>query len=470
MTRLHPKIIKYITDPFWSLKNKSPLWAYARRLERTQYYSRERLQEIQKERLAKLLAHTARTVPYYAELFKKSAFDPQRIARDMVEFRRLPFLTKTIIKQNTAALISNTFQKESLMSAKTGGSTGESLQLYIDFLCNQKRNATARRSDRWSGWDIGMPIAAVWGNPPKHDTVKKRLKNALFNPVFYLDTMALTAETMTDFANRIRSEKECALFGHAHSLFIFAQFCQNARITDLRPKGIIATSMMLLENERAVIEEVFHVKVTNRYGCEEVSLIGCECEEHNGMHLNIEHLLIEFIKPDGSHAAPGEEGEIVVTDLMNYGMPFIRYRLGDLGVPSERECPCGRGLPLMERVTGRTADFLKKKDGTQVAGISLIERTLTKIPGIQQMQIVQESLDEIVVNVVFEDRLREGTDGCDSDTMQPAATDPDSAQQPERLLIQELTDVFGDINIRINPVSAIQQESNGKYRFSICKV
>jgi phenylacetate-CoA ligase len=95
---------------------------------------------------------------------------------------------------------------------------------------------------------------------------------------------------------------------------------------ELRLKGIISTSMMLLPHERKVIEKVFQCKVTDRYGCEEVSLIGCECEMHEGMHMNIEHLVIEFVKDDGSYAVPGEPGNIVVTDLMNYAMPFIRYK------------------------------------------------------------------------------------------------------------------------------------------------
>ena len=84
--------------------------------------------------------------------------------------------------------------------------------------------------------------------------------------------------------------------------------------------------------------QAFGCKVTDRYGCEEVGLIACECERHAGLHLNIEHLYIEFLRPDGSPAASGEEGAIVITDLLNHGMPFIRYRIEDVGVPTERRC------------------------------------------------------------------------------------------------------------------------------------
>ena len=157
---------------------------------------------------------------------------------------------------------------------------------------------------------------------------------------------------------------------------------------------------MLLPHERKLIEQVFSCKVTDRYGCEEVSLIGCECEKHDGMHMNIEHLVIEFIKDDGTAAKVGEAGNIIVTDLMNFAMPFIRYKVEDVGVPMDTVCTCGRGLPLMANVTGRVADFLVSKNGEKVAGISLIENTLTEMAGIDQMQIIQNSLDDMMINIV----------------------------------------------------------------------
>jgi phenylacetate-CoA ligase len=181
-----------------------------------------------------------------------------------------------------------------------------------------------------------------------------------------------------------------------------------------------------------------------------VGLIACECERHDGLHLNIEHLYIEFLNEEGQPVKPGEEGLIVVTDLYNRGMPLIRYRVEDVGVPSERMCDCGRGMPLMERVTGRTADFLKRRDGSQVAGVSLIERTLTAIPGIEQMQIVQEEIDRLTVNLVVADGYEPGG---------------------EAALRSELGHVFGnDVVIDLRYVERLGQDRSSKYRFSICKV
>ena len=149
------------------------------------------------------------------------------------------------------------------------------------------RNAAAMRSDRWAGWDIGMKVAAIWGNPPIADTLKKKLRNALLDHFIYLDTMSINEMSVRQFLEDWRRQQPQFIFGHAHSIYILATYLKRLGIENLRPRGVIATSMMLLEPERQVIETIFNCQVTNRYGCEEVGLIACECEQHEGLHLNI---------------------------------------------------------------------------------------------------------------------------------------------------------------------------------------
>jgi phenylacetate-CoA ligase len=295
-----------------------------------------------------------------------------------------------------------------------------------------------------------MKVAAVWGNPPVAMSKKEKLRNLLLDRIVYLDTMSIDERSMQRFAETWRHERPQILFGHSHSLYIAAVFLRRLGLDQVRPQGIVATSMMLLEPERRVIEEVFDCRVTNRYGCEEAGLIACECEQHSGLHLNVDHLVVEFLRNDGSAAAPGEEGEIVVTDLINRGMPLVRYRVGDIGVASDRQCACGRGLPLIERVTGRQADFLKGTDGSLVAGVSLVERTLTAIPGIEQLQLVQDDLHCVCARVVQDDKF-----------------DILSAQR----LREELRQALGEeIDVEIQCVSALPLTGAGKYRFAICNV
>lgn len=418
-------------------------------LEKTQYLSEKELSIIQWQRLGSLLNFAWSYNDFYRNKFDDAGVSLSDI-NCLDDMRKLPILTKADIREQNLKIISRGFDIETLLKMKTGGSTGRSLEIYLTEECSERRNACARRHDRWSGWDLGEPVAAVWGNPYIPSMLKGKLKEWMISPIIYLDTMCLNRETVEAFAEQWDKVKPTLLFGHAHSIFMLAQKVSELGIENIRPRGIISSSMMLLAHERTVIEDVFKVRVTDRYGCEEVSLIASECECHNGMHLNIEHLFIEFIKDDGSPAGPGEPGKIVVTDLYNHAMPLIRYQVEDIGIPTDRKCDCGRGLPLMEGVVGRVADFLRKRDGSQVAGISLIENTLTKYPGLDQLQIIQNRLDELIVNIV-----------------------PGKSFSSETVdsLCNYLHTVFdGNIKITINLLQNIEKEVSGKYRFSICRM
>lgn len=440
---------KNIAYPLWDIKDKSIRLKTLRELEQTQWLPEEDLKIRQWNKLKNILQYANDNCEYYREAFKANHVTPDALT-SAKDFLHVPILTKKNIQENTAKLISKLYNKDSLYSAKTGGSTGKSLMLYFDKQCQEMRNASEMRSSKWAGWKIGSKRAAIWGNPPVAKTFKEKIRNIALNMPIFLDTMNLNYNSINDFIKLYRKHKPTVIFGHAHSIFIFAKFIYSKNIKDIKPSGIISTSMMLMPHERKFIEQIFCCKVTDFYGCEEVGLIACECEKHEGMHLNIDHLYIEFIKDDGTPAKPGEEGSIVVTDLINRGMPLIRYKVEDVGIPTDRKCSCGRGLPLMEKVTGRVADFLVKKDRSLVAGVSLIERTLTAIKGIEQMQIVQENINEFSLNVVK-------MNGYDSNS--------------EQRLLNEFKNVFGDtVHIEINYVDRIPQESNGKFRFSICKI
>ena len=439
---------RHVFHPLWDLKDGSQRLRTLRALRRTQWLPPQELERRQRARLEAIVRYAAEHSPYYGELFRAQGFDPRHF--DAAAFARLPLVTKAVIRSCTDSMLSRQFSREQLGHHKTGGSTGVALTTYFDREWLEIRTADALRSDEWAGARLGMKVAALWGNPPVARTVKQRLRRLLIDRFVYLDTIDLNERSIETFLAAWRRERPEMLFGHSHSLYMLARYLLDKDVSNLRPRGIVSTSMMLLKHERQVIEEAFGCRVTDRYGSEEVGLIGCECERHEGFHLNIEHLYVEFLRADGSAAEPGEEGAIVISDLLNRGMPLLRYRIEDVGVPSARRCPCGRGLPLMERVTGRVADYLKRRDGSLVAGVSLVERTLTAIPGIEQLQIVQPGRDQIVLNIV---RAADFT----------AAT--------EEALLREFRSVFGEgIGFQPQYVASIPQESSGKYRFAICRV
>jgi phenylacetate-CoA ligase len=205
--------------------------------------------------------------------------------------------------------------------------------------------------------------------------------------------------------------------------------------------------MMLLDSEREVIESVLGVPVSNRYGCEEVGLIAAECEVHEGLHINAEHVVVEFVDHAGNPANPGEEASLILTDLNNYAMPLVRYEVGDMASYDNIACPCGRSYPLLRNLLGRTADYLLRSDGSRLSGISMVEKTLTAIDGLQQLQIIQLSVSEFELNAVIEN---------------------DREASVRSQLERAIQDVFGGhVSVSVRQVPRLKRESNGKYRFAI---
>lgn len=438
-----------IVYPLWVAKDRSPRLRYLRELERSQYFSIERLRELQTRKLGAMLAHAYEQTPYYRKLFDECGFKPSEF-KDPRDLKRLPILGKDQVRRQQSEFLASSLKNGPLSVFKTGGSTGVPVEVLKDPHTVELINATSLRAFRWAGWNIGEPVGMIWGNPPVWTTLKEKLRDALIGPEIYLDTMSLTDASMRDFVERWQQARPTLLRGHSHSIYIFASFCNAHAITSVRPKAIISSSMMLLPTERRAIEQAFACKVTDLYGCEEVGLIATECERHHGMHVDMENNYVELLDHDGNDVAPGEDGAVVVTSLLNRSMPLIRYKMGDVASFAGRTCPCGRTLPLMNSISGRVADFLVRKDGSVVAGVSLVERTLTKFPGVAQMQIVQEDLDTIVLKI---------------------AKDPDYTPETEQALIEEFKHSVGEHNrITVEFVTAIPQERSGKFRFAISKV
>ncbi len=442
-------ILGKIAYTAWDTKEGGARLNECAKLKEQQYWSDEQINALQTAKFNSLITHAYNTSKWYKKVIDNIGISLGN-PLSLDDLARFPVTTKIDIREHTQDFISSKYNPETMPKAKTGGSTGVSLNLFFDEHCQKLRNGAQIFADSFSGWKPGIRIAAVWGNPPVAKTLKQRVRAFLLDRMIYLDTMDLNTNSMNSFVVRWRSFQPEMIFGHSHSIYIFAKFIIEQNIKDLRPKGIVATSMMLLDHEREIIETAFQCKVSNRYGCEEVGLIAVECEKHQGMHINTSHIILECLDENNQPVAPGNAGKLIITDLNNFGMPLIRYRVEDVGVLSAQKCSCGRSTPLLERLEGRVADFLKKPDGGQVAGVSLVERTLTKIPGIEQMQLVQEQLHEILINRV---------------------KGPEYTPNTDDQLIAEFREVFdASVNLIINDVEKIPQEKSGKYRFSICKI
>ncbi len=395
----------------------------------------------------------ARFPAYYRDKFKALGVHPEEI-RSFEDFASLPILTKTDIRAHGAELLSERYDRATLTRKMTSGSTGVSLEVFVDEVSQQHKQAS-HPAARTSGAaeasfpaslsprcgaipSIGSAAGAVACAMPcwsaRRTWTLSRWTRARW-PVSPPDCAAVRPRCYSDM--RTRS-------------ILLAEYCSPDRgIRTIRPRGIIATAMVLHTTERQAIEEVFACPVTNRYGCEEVSLIACECERHDGLHVNADGVYVELLR-EGQPVSPGEPGSVVATDLTNRAMPLLRYQVGDVAVWSGRACPCGRGLPLLERIEGREADYVVTAAGELISGISLTENFALHVPGVVQIQIVQEEILHFVFRIV---------------------RGPDFGPASLRRLRELVAERFGpDVAYVCEYPESIPQEASGKYRFCVSRV
>jgi phenylacetate-CoA ligase len=431
---------RHVVLPAVAFKRGSAHLHFLKHLERSQFESASTLQHRQLELLKLQLNLAFANVPHYREAWTTAGLHPSEL-RSLSDLAKWPILTKQNIRQTGDKLLSVKYDAAKLRVKKTSGSTGVPLVIRIDEPAVQWKYACTLRSDQWSGWRLGQRVAKVWGNPEyRQFGLRGRLSNWLVDRAVYLDTCQLTDARLQDFIRTIRTHQPGLIFGHAHSLYLLACQLKRLKIDDIRPNGIISTAMPLHQWQRTVIEGVFGTAATDRYGCEEVSLIACECEKHQGLHVAAESVYTEVLA----------DGSLVVTDLLNRAMPLIRYKTGDKVTLPEKGCSCGRGLPVLEKVQGREADYVLTPSGALISGISLTENFALHIEGTAQVQIIQESRTLLRLRLVIDDKFTESS----------------------RAKIAELVnDMFGPtMRHEVEIVDSIPQEASGKYRFCISKV
>ncbi|MHB8785411.1 MAG: phenylacetate--CoA ligase family protein [Thauera sp.] len=445
---LYTRLVSGLAFPLHERLKHHDTVAVRKQLEASQWWSRDRLEQLQVERLRELLLHAQQHVAYYRDLFARIGFDPARVS-SLTDLQRLPFLNKADIRANTEALKAD--NAVGLARFNTGGSSGEPL---IFFIGNQRVShdvAAKWRATRWWGVDIGDPEIVVWGSPIEL-TAQDRVR-ALRDKL--LRTELLPAFEMSDakldgFVARIRARRPKMLFGYPSALSHIGQHAQKRgiRMDDLGIKVAFCTSERLYDHQREVIERVFGCPVANGYGSRDAGFIAHQCPS-GGMHLTAEDIIVEIVDSEGGGLPPGQAGEIVVTHLATGDFPFIRYRTGDVAVMDTANCACGRGLPMLKEIQGRTTDFVVARDGTVMHGLALIY-VLRDLPQVAGFRIVQETLERTRVQVV-------PGEGFGSET----------EQRIQRGLAARLGE---GVRIEVEEVEAIAPEKSGKYRYVVSRV
>jgi phenylacetate-CoA ligase len=398
MTSLYTRLCAGALFPLHEMLKGHNSVAVRRRLEESQWWPADRIQAEQARRLRAFLTDIGQRVPYYRNLFARIGFDPGQV-QDPSALRQLPTLGKSDIRAHLESMKADGHGP--LSRYNTGGSSGEPLIFYIGKDRKSHDVAAKWRATRWWGVDIGDRELVVWGSPVElgaQDRVRQ-VRDALMRS-HLLPAFEMSTDNLDSFVQRIRTARPAMLFGYPSSLTLIAQHAARSgqRLDNLDIRVVFVTSEKLYPEQRHALQSTFGCPVANGYGARDAGFIAHECP-HGSLHLSAEDIIVETLLPDGEPAGPGVPGEITVTHLATADFPMVRYRTGDVGVLGLQGCPCGRGLPVLAEVQGRTTDFVVAADGTVMHGLALIY-TLRDLVGIEQFRIEQLNLHQTQVQVV----------------------------------------------------------------------
>ncbi|MDR3225065.1 MAG: AMP-binding protein [Clostridiales Family XIII bacterium] len=353
----------------------------------------------QRERLRILLKGAIANVPYYRNIAREYGIDAGSMD-PAASLSAFPVLTKEDIRMHSEALLSER-PGQGIYKNSSGGSTGEPVVLFQD---KQYLSESATHVfDEFSGYEYGEKMVLLWGSERDILHESGGMKYKLFDRFFYrqrvLNSFRMSNDDMGAFCALINRFKPPYMRAYVQSANELAKYAEERDIALHPMRGIIVSAGTLYDDFRERIERVFGCPVFNRYGSREVSLIAMECEAHQGLHQNIFTQYIEIVDADGKPTPPGEMGRILVTNLTNHTMPLIRFDIGDMAVPTDKVCSCGRGLPLIEKVVGRTVNVFKTAAGDLVDG-EYFTHLFYGITEIEKFQVVQTALKEIEIKYV----------------------------------------------------------------------
>lgn len=397
---MYSNLARNVIIPLYDFATGNPTRKYMSELEKSQWFSTHELREAQNRRLRALIEHSYRTVPYYRRIFRERKLRPDDV-KDREDLHKLPILERSDVQNNLKELISTDYPRRDMRRGNTGGSTGEPLKFFTTKENRAWSNASRYLAWRWAGFEVGDKYACIFGSPidlPRYTSMKGKLEGLVKRRIS-LNSYCCSETDMEKFAHKIVKSKPEVIYGNAVPVAVMARFIEERGIKGIQAKSVIIDSNQLFKREVETIERVFHCRVWWNYHNRENGTFASECSEHNGYHLFVQNFIFEFLR-EGSIVGPGETGNIVVTDLHNCAMPFIRYEVGDVGTYSEEVCVCGRSLPLMPELQGRRCDILVTETGRLVSGLFYQFERFFDIANIRQFQIIQESRERILIKIV----------------------------------------------------------------------
>jgi phenylacetate-CoA ligase len=443
------KII-FISSPY--LLNEHAVFNELSELNRSQWLSRNEIERKQLKKLKELINYAYNNVPFYHFSMKNKGIKPYDI-KTIDDLKKMPILTREDIRKNLKDLISVSYSRRNLYFSHTSGSTGEPL-----FFARSKKSriyelASYYRFLNWYGWRIGDRIAKIWALPHASNKlfskIKFKLSSIARNELIY-NSLGMKPEEAVAFIKEIILKKPKIITGYTSALLYMSEIIQKY---NLIPKHdfkwvVVNQAEMLTEHGKETIGKAFQANVYDFYGSREIPSIAASCPISPYLHINAEHRIVEIIKDDEN--VVDELGKIVITNLQEYAMPLIRYEIGDLGEKSIDICECGRGLPILTKVYGRTSDTLLI-NGKAFSFPSF--RSIFEGLPVLRYQIIQKSNSQINVIIVLDVEFRK------------------KSNELEHLVISRFKALLGtDVKINIFFQDQIKISDSAKHKYVIREI
>lgn len=402
LTGLYGPVYRQIIFPFYdSVIRRRKTYSYYREISGAPYLPVDELERMRRERLGSLLEYCGAKVPFYRRLFAERGFDPAGVddVRKLAEHGIS--LSKDDIRAHGSDLISEDYTRDQLVRNYTSGTTGMPVDLYktVDEWC--LRMAIKLRSEEWIGMPLGTPAARIWGRKPNMGPWARARHQLYWNfqNFLFLSAHDLREEVLLRYVRWMKLYGARFIEGYINPIDLIAGLIERDGLEPPRLDGIVVGGQRLEDYQKEKIEGAFRCPVYNRYGCSEVTNISCECKRQEGQHVNYDTLWVEVV--DGNdRPVVGEPGEVVVTDLMNRSMPYLRYRTRDQAVMSDRKCSCGRNFPMLEKVIGKTIEHVITAPDGFKCDTKFIQWGLYDVPGIYRFQVVDRSGGDMLMKVI----------------------------------------------------------------------
>lgn len=412
-------------------------------LDAAQWLSPKELERVRISRLQALLRHATTHCPYYSETLSP-ALEKMGGLRSVEQLAYLPIVTREDVRENVTRMLDNRRDSGSLRRSATGGTTGVPMPFFTDREYRRHLRSLVLRVYRTMGRGPFSSTILMAGSPidiQRWTDSRRRMLYAMRRTTV-IPAANITVAGLPSVVAAIQAKSPKFLMCYVSTLRLLAKYCI-ANGERLRVGAVVPLVELVTSADRAVFDEAFGAEIFELYGAREATGLAVECGSHQGMHIQDDSYVVEFVR-SGEPVVDGDVGEVLLTDLWNYAMPLIRYQIGDVGSRIEHVCDCGRSFALMKVTHGRVLDVIVSRQGALVPGEFFPHLFKEVDRDVEAFRVWQKSIDEIEISMVVRDSVDSSLESYLSDRI--------------RVLLGS------DIELAFHRVPELHTEGSGKWR------